>query len=198
VIITFASWTKLQVKAKSVSDYEHLNGSYHIDDEDSLLYVTKRVMSQKGYMFRYRAQITSGREQIEDSTPIHIANIERMTIATTLMTNKNTNASEESAGSQNDTDHRERDIIATGYLDPQPLKLQGGSGKSKKGDRRSKNFKQKKEMFVSQEKTYARSRLMQGHMASQTSPVRCTPREMITVATSLGVHRQLKAKKMLN
>jgi hypothetical protein len=107
-----------------------------------LLYVTKRVMSRKGYLVGYRAQITSGREQIEDSTLIHIADIEKMTIATTLMTNKSTNASEKSAGSQNNSkNNRERDTIATGDLDPQPLKLQRGSGKAKKGDKRNHNSK---------------------------------------------------------
>jgi hypothetical protein len=132
------------VEAKSVSDFEHLIRSHHIDDEDLLLYVTKRVMPRKAYLVGYRAQITSGREEIKDSTPIHIADIERMTIATTLMMNKSTKASEKSAGSRNDTNNRKRDIIATGDLDSQPLKLQRGSGKSKKGDRRNNNSKQKK------------------------------------------------------
>jgi hypothetical protein len=50
-------------------------------------------MSRKGYLVGYRAQITSGREQIENSTPINITVIERMIIYTTLMTNKSTNAS---------------------------------------------------------------------------------------------------------
>jgi hypothetical protein len=54
------------VETKSVSDYKHLIGSHHVDDEDSLLYVIKRVMSRKGYLIGYRAKITSGREQIED------------------------------------------------------------------------------------------------------------------------------------
>jgi hypothetical protein len=116
-------------------------------------------MPQKGYLVRYKAQIISGCKQIKDSTSIHIADIERMTIATTLMTNKSTNASKNSAGSRDNTkNNRERDTIATGDLDPQPLKLQRGSGKVKKGDKRINNSKQKKEMFVSQEKTNARSR----------------------------------------
>jgi hypothetical protein len=37
-----------KVEAKSVSDYEHLIGSHHVDDEDLLLYVTKRIISRKG------------------------------------------------------------------------------------------------------------------------------------------------------
>jgi hypothetical protein len=120
--------------------------------------VIKRVRSRKGYLVGYRAQITSGRKQIEDSTPIHIADIERMTIATTLMTNKTTNASDKSAGSQNKTNNRERDIIATDDQNLQPSKLQRGSGKSKKGDKRNNNSKQKQVMLVTQEKTNARSR----------------------------------------
>jgi hypothetical protein len=107
----------------------------------------------------YRAQITSGREQIEDSTPIHIADIKKNTITTTLMMNKSTNASEKSAGFRKHTkNNRERDTIATIDLDPQPLKLQGGLGKAKKGVNRNNNSKQKKEIFVSQEKINVRSR----------------------------------------
>jgi hypothetical protein len=116
-------------------------------------------MLRKGYLVGYRAQITSGREQIKDSTPIRIADIKRITIPTTLMTKKSTNASEKSVGSRDKTkNNRERDTIATGDLDPQPLKLQRGSGKAKKGDKQNKNTKQKKEMLVSQEMTNARSR----------------------------------------
>jgi hypothetical protein len=64
-----------------------------------------------------------------------------MTIATTLMINKS-----------------KRNTIATGDLDLQPLKLQRGSGNAKKGDKQNNNSKQKKEMFISQEKTNATSR----------------------------------------
>jgi hypothetical protein len=53
------------------------------------------------------------------------------------MMNKMTNASEKSAGSQdNIKKNRVRDIIAAGVLYPQPLKLQRGSGKAKKGNKR--------------------------------------------------------------
>jgi hypothetical protein len=52
-----------KMEAKWVSDYECLLGSHNVDDEDSLLYVIKRVMSRKGYLVGYRAQITSGRQQ---------------------------------------------------------------------------------------------------------------------------------------
>jgi hypothetical protein len=113
-----------EVEVKSVTDYEDLIGSHHVDDKDSLLYETKRVMSRKGYLIKNRAQTTSDYGQIKDSTPIHIADIDRMIIATTLMTNKSTNASKKSAGSRDNTENnQERDTIATGDLDPQPLKL---------------------------------------------------------------------------
>ena len=46
-----------------------------------------------------RSQITSGREQIEDKTTIHVADIERMTIATKLKMNKR-NAERESESSE--------------------------------------------------------------------------------------------------
>jgi hypothetical protein len=65
-----------------------------------------------------REQITSGREQIEDSTPTHIADIKKITIATTLMTNKSTNANEKNEGSRNkNKNNKKSDIIATGDLD---------------------------------------------------------------------------------
>jgi hypothetical protein len=70
------------VEAKLVSCCVHLIESHHDDDEYSLLCATR-----KGFLVGYKTQITSGRDPIEDSTPIHIAGIKRMTVATTLMTN---------------------------------------------------------------------------------------------------------------
>jgi hypothetical protein len=49
-------------ESKSVQDYTYLIDSDHIDDEDKLMNVTKRVMVRKGLIVAYRAQITIGRE----------------------------------------------------------------------------------------------------------------------------------------
>jgi hypothetical protein len=147
------------VDAKSVSYYEHLIGSHHADDKDSLLYVTKRVIFRKGWLVGYRVQITSGRVQLKYITPMYIADIERMIIATSLMTDKNANASEKIAGSWNkNNDNQKRDTITTGDLNPQQLKLQRGSRRAKKSDKRNNNSKTKQEMLVSPDKITARSR----------------------------------------
>jgi hypothetical protein len=45
------------IDTKSVSNCEHLIGSHHVDNKYSLLYVTKRIMSRKGYLVEYMAQI---------------------------------------------------------------------------------------------------------------------------------------------
>jgi hypothetical protein len=74
--------------SKSVAEFVNLKGQCHVDDEDHLLYITKRVESRRGFIVGNRAQITAGEEQAEEKTPIHIADIERMTLATKMAEKK--------------------------------------------------------------------------------------------------------------
>jgi len=67
---------------KSVQEYKYLENKYHIDDEDHLLYITKRVVERKGQIVAYRAPVTGDRMQIEEKTSIHVADVARMTLAT--------------------------------------------------------------------------------------------------------------------
>jgi hypothetical protein len=74
-------------KAESIEDYDYLVGLEHEDDEDDLMYVTTRVVIYKGiYIVAYRRLVTNSTNQPrEEKTPIHIADIVRMTAATQLI-----------------------------------------------------------------------------------------------------------------
>ena len=61
---------------KSTEDFKHLIGTYHIDDESGLLYVVNRIVVRKGLIVAYRSLVTAGKATIEDTTPIHIADVE--------------------------------------------------------------------------------------------------------------------------
>ena len=54
----FSELECLQVKEdnveKSVDDFQFLVGLPHLDDEDGLIYVTTRVVQQRGYIVAYR------------------------------------------------------------------------------------------------------------------------------------------------
>jgi hypothetical protein len=68
--------------SKDPADYQYLIGQHHLDDEDGLVYETTRVVVRKGFIVAYRRLITSGEfKPREESTPIHIADIVRMTAA---------------------------------------------------------------------------------------------------------------------
>jgi hypothetical protein len=62
---------------KHVSDYTYLKDQYYIDE--GLLYKTTRVVVVDGLIVGYRALITSGKQQLEDRTPVHIADVKDMT-----------------------------------------------------------------------------------------------------------------------
>ena len=64
--------------AMSEEDFKYLIGTYHIDDEDQLLYITKRVVRRKGVIIAYRACVTGDKEQKEEKTPIHVQDVVRM------------------------------------------------------------------------------------------------------------------------
>jgi hypothetical protein len=80
----FSELEKLKIEgasdAKDPADYSFLVGTQHLDDEDGLLYETTRVVVQKGVIVAYRRLVTSaGVKPREETTPIHIADVARMT-----------------------------------------------------------------------------------------------------------------------
>ena len=66
-------------RPKTVNDYQHLVKTFHIDDEDGLLYKTTRVVERKGVIVGYRSLVTAGRTHIEQKVPIHIEDVQVMT-----------------------------------------------------------------------------------------------------------------------
>jgi hypothetical protein len=60
----------------STEDFKHLIGTYHIDDESSLLYVVNRIVVRQGLIVAYRSLATAGKATTKDTTPIHIADVE--------------------------------------------------------------------------------------------------------------------------
>ena len=70
---------KVDPEERRVTDYDYLVGKHHIDE--GLLYITTRVVVEKrgNFIVGYRALVTSGRQQIEDKTPIHIADVQSLT-----------------------------------------------------------------------------------------------------------------------
>lgn len=80
----FSELEKLTVKVdsqeRSESDFQFLVGMPHLDDEDGLLYVTTRVVTQRGFIVAYRRLKTQhGSKTREEKVPIHVADIVRMT-----------------------------------------------------------------------------------------------------------------------
>jgi hypothetical protein len=69
---------------KTVEDFQYLIGTYHVDDESGLLYVVNRVIVRKGLIVAFRSLVTAGKTTIEDKTPIHIADVERMNLASSI------------------------------------------------------------------------------------------------------------------
>ena len=60
-----------------VTDYQYLVGQHHMDE--GLLYRTTRVIARRGLIVGFRALVTAGKQQIEDKTTIHIADVQEMT-----------------------------------------------------------------------------------------------------------------------
>jgi hypothetical protein len=84
----FAELEKLKIEvasnSKDPSHYDFLVGTKHIDDEDGLVYVyqTTRAVVRKGFIVAFRRLVTSaGVQPREESTPIHVADVARMTAA---------------------------------------------------------------------------------------------------------------------
>ena len=64
------------------SHYDYLVGTEHIDDEDGMVFQTTRVVVRKGLIVAFRRLVTSAGDQPrEESTPIHMADVARMTAA---------------------------------------------------------------------------------------------------------------------
>jgi hypothetical protein len=81
-----AELTRLQVdvapgEPQAVSLYEYLIGTTHVDDEDHLRYeITRLGVSKKGHIVGYRRLVTpAGSGTKEESVPIHIADLARLT-----------------------------------------------------------------------------------------------------------------------
>ena len=64
---------------KRLEKYQYLVNTYHIDDKEELLYRVNRVVVRKGVIVAYQSPVTAGMVGVEDKTPIHIADVERMT-----------------------------------------------------------------------------------------------------------------------
>ena len=72
-----AALVKHDPQARQVEEFNHLIGSYHTDE--GFLFRTTRVVVRKGLIVAYRALVTAGREQLEEKTPIHIADVVKLT-----------------------------------------------------------------------------------------------------------------------
>ena len=68
---------KCDPEERLVSDFNWLVGQHHMDG--GLLYKTTRVVVSRGLIVGFGALITAGKQQVEDKTPIHIADIQTMT-----------------------------------------------------------------------------------------------------------------------
>ena len=82
----FSKLERLMIDVASESrdpkDYQFQVGLQHINDEDGLVYVTTHVTVRKGYIVAYRQLVTTADSKPrEESTPIHVADVARMTAA---------------------------------------------------------------------------------------------------------------------
>jgi hypothetical protein len=82
----FTELVKLKIEVASEcqdpSHFQSLVGTHHIDDEDGLVYETTRVVTRKGFIVAFRRLVTSEETKPrEEATPIHIADVARMTAA---------------------------------------------------------------------------------------------------------------------
>ena len=69
--------------------------------DEGLLYKTTRVVVRRGLVVAYRSLVTAGRQQVEDKTPIHIADVQTMTEAFSLeLRNKSASRDDASSGGE--------------------------------------------------------------------------------------------------
>ena len=82
----FAELERLKIEvaeeSKDPVDFQFLVGTQHLDDDDGLVYETTRVVVQRGFLVAYRRLVTSGdNKPREEATPIHVADVARITAA---------------------------------------------------------------------------------------------------------------------
>mmetsp|Transcript_25719 Transcript_25719/g.48242 ORF Transcript_25719/g.48242 Transcript_25719/m.48242 type:complete len:863 (-) Transcript_25719:324-2912(-) len=80
----FADLDQLKIEAaseaKDVAQYQFLVGQKHLDSDDGLVYEATRVVLQKRFIVVYRRLVTASDTQPrEEKTPIHVADVVRMT-----------------------------------------------------------------------------------------------------------------------
>ena len=63
---------------KNIKDFLYLVGMMYRDNENRLMYVTTRVVIQKGFIVTYRATHMGNYIAKEEPTPIHVADVEHM------------------------------------------------------------------------------------------------------------------------
>ena len=70
-----------KLKPLAPKDFHYLIGTTHVDDEDKLLYETTRITTVNKDIVAYRAPVNSDgkRNRYEDTTPIHVKDIARLT-----------------------------------------------------------------------------------------------------------------------
>jgi hypothetical protein len=64
--------------SKNKKDYNYLIGMVYRDDENKLLYVTSRIVVQKGFLVAYRCAYIHNVVGQEEPNPIHVADVDRM------------------------------------------------------------------------------------------------------------------------
>ena len=67
-------------ESRNKQDFQYLVGQVYKDDEDDLLYVTTRVVVQKGVIVTYRGKYVKDKASREESRPIHAADVVKMVI----------------------------------------------------------------------------------------------------------------------
>ena len=165
-------------EAKSVADFAYLKGQYHVDDEDGLLYVTTRVENRKGYIVGYRAQVTAGTGQKEEKTPIHIADIEKLT-KETEKSRKNTipsvrktieisatcgDAQENMAFQRTTTDSRGRRGLAA----KKSLKNKRSNGQEKRPNRKNRTGQINRSTGKNESEEETPTKMVAGHGTMET------------------------------
>jgi hypothetical protein len=63
-----------------VDDFKYLENTYHLDDEDGLMYKVSRVGKHRGYIVAWRQLVlTDGTLDKESKRPVHIKDVEKLT-----------------------------------------------------------------------------------------------------------------------
>lgn len=71
----------------AVEDFDHLVSVKYIDNELELEFVTTRVTTHQGLIVGYRAPVLrDGKVGVEEKSPIHIADIVKMCVMSSLST----------------------------------------------------------------------------------------------------------------